>query len=98
MRHAQGFGPDLVKPTAWAALAPVHSHRLFVPPVSIKPGGAETPAAVRPAEHAVRAVLGPNRTAEAPTPPCELDRISFPCPAQDATEAYAADWTTGQLR
>ena len=66
--HA-GFGSDLAKPTAWAELAPLRPQRSFVPPVSTKPGvfgwlgGAETPAGVRPADHAVRPVSGLSRAA-----------------------------------
>ena len=44
-----GLGPDLAKPTAWAALAPSRSQRSFVQPVSIAPcsGGAVPPEGSR---------------------------------------------------
>ena len=39
-RARPGLDPDLAKPTPSGALAPLHPHRSFVPPVSTKPGGS----------------------------------------------------------
>ena len=65
------FGPGFVKPTAWAALAPLHPHRSVVPPVSIAPcsGGALPLAGLRRVASRRTSKPGSFGTAEQPADP-----------------------------